>query len=139
MSHCSAKNHNHSNGHACACNSTTGTLAPIPTPDTQNCASSSAGPTAPCGTTEEEEQHGCGCSSCGCHDHSHEHGSGDERRELVIMGISAVLFGIGMVADEAMARYVPNWLVIAVFYALPYFLCGYDVLHLGLRSNSILL
>ena len=134
MSHCSAKNHNHSNGHACACNSTTGTLAPIPTPDTQNCASSSAGPTAPCGTTEEEEQHGCGCSSCGCHDHSHEHGSGDERRELVIMGISAVLFGIGMVADEAMARYVPNWLVIAVFYALPYFLCGYDVLHLGLRS-----
>ncbi|WP_394027448.1 heavy metal translocating P-type ATPase [Desulfovibrio falkowii] len=134
MSHCSAKDHNHSNGHSCACNSTTGTLAPIPTPDTQNCASSSAGPAAPCGTTEEEEQHGCGCSSCGCHDHSHEHGSGDERRELVIMGISAVLFGIGMVADEAMARYVPNWLVIAVFYALPYFLCGYDVLHLGLRS-----
>jgi len=50
------------------------------------------------------------------------------------MGISAVLFGIGMVADEAMARYVPNWLIIAVFYGLPYFLCGYDVLHLGLRS-----
>lgn len=134
MSHCSAQDHNHSNGHACACNSATGTLASMPTPDTQSCTSSSTGHAAPCGTTEEEEQHGCGCSSCGCHDHSHEHGSGDERRELVIMGISAVLFGIGMVADEAMARYVPNWLVIAVFYALPYFLCGYDVLRLGLRS-----
>ncbi|WP_291441186.1 heavy metal translocating P-type ATPase [Desulfovibrio sp.] len=134
MSHCSAKDHNHSDGHACACSSATSTLAPMPTQNTQNCACSSAEPAAPCEATEEEEQHGCGCSSCGCHDHSHEHGSGDERRELVIMGISAMLFGIGMVADEAMARHIPNWLVIAVFYALPYFLCGYDVLRLGLRS-----
>ena len=33
-----------------------------------------------------------------------------------------------------MAQLVPNWLAIAIFYALPYILCGYDVLRLGLKS-----
>ena len=50
------------------------------------------------------------------------------------MGISAVLFTIGMVADERLAQHLPRWLVIGVFYALPYLLCGYDVLRIGLQS-----
>lgn len=135
MSHCSAKDHNHSSGHTCACGSTAPPLAPMSSQNAQDCACATAEPGAACETTEnEDEQHGCGCSSCGCHDHSHEHGPGDERRELAIMGISAALFAIGMVADEAMTRHIPNWLVIVIFYALPYFLCGYDVLRLGARS-----
>ena len=40
----------------------------------------------------------------------------------------------GMVADERLATYMPSWLVIAVFYALPYIVCGYEVLSVGLKS-----
>lgn len=42
----------------------------------------------------DEEESGCGCSSCGCHshEHDHDHGSGDDKRELLLMGVSAVLF-----------------------------------------------
>ncbi len=135
MSHCSAKDHNHNGGNTCTCGSTPLPLAPIGSQSAPGCACATPEPATACETPEnEDDQHGCGCSSCGCHDHAHEHGPENERRELVIMGISAALFAIGMVADEAMARHVPNWLVIAVFYALPYILCGYDVLRLGARS-----
>lgn len=135
MSHCSAKDHNHNGGNTCTCSSAPLPLAPIGSQSAPGCACATPEPATACETPEnEDDQHGCGCSSCGCHDHAHEHGPENERRELVIMGISAALFAIGMVADEAMARHVPNWLVIAVFYALPYILCGYDVLRLGARS-----
>lgn len=135
MSHCSAKDHNHNGGNTCTCGSAPLPLAPIGSQSALGCACATPEPATACETPEnEDDQHGCGCSSCGCHDHAHEHGPENERRELVIMGISAALFAIGMVADEAMARHVPNWLVIAVFYALPYILCGYDVLRLGARS-----
>ncbi|CAK7059195.1 MAG: Zinc-transporting ATPase [Desulfovibrio sp.] len=135
MSHCSAKDHNHNGGNTCTCGSAPLPLAPIGSQSAPGCACATPEPATACETPEnEDDQHGCGCSSCGCHDHAHEHGPENERRELVIMGISAALFAIGMVADEAMARHVPNWLVIAVFYALPYILCGYDVLRLGARS-----
>lgn len=89
-----------------------------------------------CEAPIDEEESGCGCSSCGCHshEHDHDHGSGNDKRELLLMGVSAVLFAIGMLADKRMAQLVPNWLVIAIFYALPYILCGYDVLRLGLKS-----
>ena len=50
------------------------------------------------------------------------------------MGISALLFAIGMFADERLESVMPTWLVIAVFYALPYILCGYEVLSVGLKS-----
>lgn len=135
MSHCSAKDHNHNGGNTCTCGSAPLPLAPIGSQSAPGCACATPEPATACETPEnEDDQHGGGCSSCGCHDHAHEHGPENERRELVIMGISAALFAIGMVADEAMARHVPNWLVIAVFYALPYILCGYDVLRLGARS-----
>ena len=75
--------------------------------------------------------HACACCA---HDHDHDHGPADQHRELVKMGISALLFGIGMVADERLTAYMPALLVIAVFYALPYILCGYEVLSVGLKS-----
>ena len=75
--------------------------------------------------------HACACCA---HDHDHEHSPADQRRELIKMGVSALLFAIGMVADERLAAYMPAWLVIAVFYALPYILCGYEVLSVGLKS-----
>ncbi|NCB22522.1 MAG: heavy metal translocating P-type ATPase [Deltaproteobacteria bacterium] len=75
--------------------------------------------------------HACACCA---HDHDHDHSPADQRRELMKMGVSALLFAIGMVADERLATYMPAWLVIAVFYALPYILCGYEVLSVGLKS-----
>ena len=77
--------------------------------------------------------HACACCAHD-HDHNHEHSPADQRRELIKMGVSALLFAIGMVADERLAAYMPAWLVIAVFYALPYILCGYEVLSVGLKS-----
>ena len=77
--------------------------------------------------------HACACCAHD-HDHDHEHSPADQRRELIKMGVSALLFAIGMVADERLAAYMPAWLVIAVFYALPYILCGYEVLSGGLKS-----
>ena len=75
--------------------------------------------------------HACACCA---HDHDHDHSPADQRRELMKMGVSALLFAIGMVADERLATYMPAWLVIAVFYALSYILCGYEVLSVGLKS-----
>lgn len=78
---------------------------------------------------------GYACACCAHdHDHDHDHSPADQRRELIKMGVSALLFAIGMVADERLATYMPAWLVIAVFYALPYILCGYEVLSVGLKS-----
>ena len=77
------------------------------------------------------QEHSCACCS---HDHDHDHGPADQRLELIKMGISAVLFAIGMVADEKLEGFLPGWLVIAVFYALPYILCGYEVLSVGFKS-----
>ena len=77
----------------------------------------------------------CACCSHGHdHGHDHEHSAADQRRELIKMGISALLFAIGMFADERLESVMPTWLVIAVFYALPYILCGYEVLSVGLKS-----
>ena len=77
----------------------------------------------------------CACCSHGHdHGHDHEHSAADQRRELIKMGISALLFAIGMFADERLESVMPTWLVIAVFYALPYILCGYEVLSVGLES-----
>ena len=49
----------------------------------------------------------------------HEHGHDHERREIAKMAASAVLFAVGMVADERMAEFMPKWLVIGLFYILP--------------------
>ena len=77
----------------------------------------------------------CACCSHGHdHGHDHEHSAADQRRELIKMGISGLLFAIGMFADERLESVMPAWLVIAVFYALPYILCGYEVLSVGLKS-----
>ena len=77
----------------------------------------------------------CACCSHGHdHRHDHEHSAADQCRELIKMGISALLFAIGMLADERLESVMPTWLVIAVFYALPYILCGYEVLSVGLKS-----
>ena len=61
-----------------------------------------------CEAPIDEEESGCGCSSCGCHshEHDHDHGSGNDKRELLLMGVSAVLFAIGMLADKRMAQLV---------------------------------
>ena len=87
---------------------------------------------APEEPSDRDQDHGCAC----CHDHSHdnEHGHDHEKREIAIMAISAVLFAIGMVADERLAEIMPSWLVIGIFYALPYVLCGFDVLRIGAQS-----
>ncbi len=74
------------------------------------------------------------CSHGHDHGHDHEHSATDQRRELIKMGISGLLFAIGMFADERLESVMPAWLVIAVFYALPYILCGYEVLSVGLKS-----
>ncbi|WP_374289857.1 heavy metal translocating P-type ATPase [Desulfovibrio desulfuricans] len=96
-------------------------LAPLPS---HACCSA-------CAPAADHESPGCACCS---HEHDHENDHASERRELVSMGISAVLFAVGMVADERLASYMPNWLVIALFYALPYVLCGYNVLRIGAQS-----
>ena len=89
---------------------------------------------APVAPTPEADNHEHGCACCHDHDHDHENGHDHEKREIVIMAVSALLFAIGMVADERLAEIMPNWLVICIFYALPYILCGYDVLRIGAQS-----
>ena len=81
------------------------------------------------------EEHRCSCSACSDHDHGHEHEtSGGERRELLLMGVSAVLFAVGMLADTRLEAFLPSWLVSTLCYVLPYALCGYDVLRQMLRN-----
>ena len=81
------------------------------------------------------EEHRCSCSACSDHDHGHEHEtSGGERRELLLMGVSAVLFALGMLADTRLEAFLPSWLVLTLCYVLPYALCGYDVLRQMLRN-----
>ena len=81
------------------------------------------------------EEHRCSCSACSDHDHGHEHEtSGGERRELLLMGVSAVLFAVGMLADTRLEAFLPSWLVLTLCYVLPYALCGYDVLRQMLRN-----
>ena len=88
----------------------------------------------PAAPQPEADDHDHGCACCQDHSHDHEHGHDHEKREIAIMAISAVLFAIGMVADERLAEVMPNWLVIGIFYALPYVLCGFDVLRIGAQS-----
>lgn len=86
-----------------------------------------------CDSCTLEDQH-CSCAACSGQSHdNHEH-SGAERRELWLMGVSAALFATGMLADAQLAAIMPAWLVSTVFYALPYALCGYEVLLSGARS-----
>ena len=81
------------------------------------------------------EEHRCSCSACSDHDHGHEHEtSGGERRELLLMGVSTVLFAVGMLADTRLEAFLPSWLVSTLCYVLPYALCGYDVLRQMLRN-----
>ena len=81
------------------------------------------------------EEPRCSCSACSGHDHGHEHeASGGERRELLLMGVSAVLFALGMLADTRLETFLPSWLVLTLCYVLPYALCGYDVLRQMLRN-----
>ena len=81
------------------------------------------------------EEHRCSCSACSGHGHGHEHeASGGERRELLLMGVSAVLFALGMLADTRLETFLPSWLVLGLCYVLPYALCGYDVLRQMLRN-----
>ena len=87
-----------------------------------------------CNSCPLEEQR-CSCSACSGHDHGHEHEtSGGERRELLLMGVSAVLFAAGMLADTRLEAFLPSWLVLTLCYVLPYALCGYDVLRQMLRN-----
>lgn len=129
MSNCSTDKHERC-GQDCGCIPAEN-LTPLQAHD-QACACPNGAPASLAPIDEEES--GCGCSSCGCHSHDHDQGSGNDKRELLLMGVSAVLFAIGMLADKRMAQLAPNWLVIAIFYALPYILCGYDVLRMGLKS-----
>ncbi|SDG05208.1 heavy metal translocating P-type ATPase [Desulfovibrio legallii] len=77
----------------------------------------------------------CGCATCACgHDHGGHGDAAHERRELLLMGISALLFAVGMLADDRLSAVLPRWLVLGLCYALPYALCGYAVLQDGLRS-----
>ena len=50
------------------------------------------------------------------------------------MGVSAVLFALGMLADTRLETFLPSWLVLGLCYVLPYALCGYDVLRQMLRN-----
>ena len=61
----------------------------------------------------------CGCTSCACHSHSGPEDADHEKRELLLMGVSAVLFAIGMLADTQLERVLPRWLVLALCYVLP--------------------
>ena len=70
---------------------------------------------APAAPQPEADDHDHGCACCHDHDHGHEHGHDHEKREIAIMAISAVLFAIGMIADERLAEFMPNWLVIGIF------------------------
>lgn len=96
-------------------------------------ASSCCSGCAPAASQPDTADQGCGCGCCASA-HDHEHGPAEQRRELIKMGIAALLFAIGMIADERLSTFMPGWLVIAVFYALPYILCGSEVLRVGLKS-----
>lgn len=131
MSHCSTDEHEGC-GQDCGCKPADG-LTPLHAHDHTHACAGNVPATDACADEKETD---CGCSSCGCHsrEHDHAHGSGDDKRELLLMGASALLFATGMLVDDRMAQHVPHWLVIAIFYVLPYILCGYDVLRLGLKS-----
>ncbi|MGE9986499.1 heavy metal translocating P-type ATPase [Desulfovibrio sp. SGI.169] len=76
----------------------------------------------------------CACGACS--PQAHEHEAGAERREPLLMGASAVLFAVGMLADARLETFLPSWLVTACCYALPYALCGYEVLRHMLRHMA---
>lgn len=86
-----------------------------------------------CNTCSIDDHH-CSCTACSGQDHDHEHEVGGERRELLLMGVSAVLFAVGMLADAWLETFLPVWLVTGLCYVLPYALCGYDVLRQMLRN-----
>ena len=99
MSHCSTDKHEGC-GQDCGCKPADG-LAPLHAHDHTRACSGSVPATDACADEEETD---CGCSSCGCHsrEHDHAHGSGDDKRELLLMGASALLFATGMLADDRM-------------------------------------
>ncbi|MCD7984177.1 MAG: heavy metal translocating P-type ATPase [Desulfovibrio sp.] len=86
-----------------------------------------------CNTCSIDDHH-CSCTACSGQDHDHEHEAGGERWELLLMGVSAVLFAVGMLADAWLETFLPVWLVTGICYVLPYALCGYDVLRQMLRN-----
>ncbi len=86
-----------------------------------------------CNTCSIDDHH-CSCTACSGQDHDHEHAADGERRELLLMGVSAVLFAVGMLADTWLETFLPFWLVTGFCYMLPYALCGYDVLRQMLRN-----
>ena len=61
----------------------------------------------------------CGCTSCACHSHSGPEDADHEKRELLLMGVSAVLFAIGMLADTQLERVLPRWLPCATCCPMP--------------------
>ena len=63
-----------------------------------------------CNTCSIDDHH-CSCTACSGQDHDHEHEVGGERRELLLMGVSAVLFAVGMLADAWLETFLPVWLV----------------------------
>lgn len=112
------------------------TLNPLPPKNDSNacscgecCASGSACTTPSSQTDADHSGHTCACCNP-----DHEPSPDNDSRELIIMGISGALFAVGMIADERLAQYMPQWLVITLCYVLPYLLCGFDVLRIGLQS-----
>lgn len=80
------------------------------------------------------DDHHCACAACSGHEH--EHDAGGNGRELLLMGVSAALFAVGMLADARLEAFLPGWLVTALCYVLPYALCGYAVLRQMLRNMA---
>ena len=104
MSNCSTDNNKHERcAQGCGC-APAGGLTPLHAHN-QTCACSESTPATEAPADGDES--GCGCSSCGCHSHAPDHGSGDDKRELLLMGVSAVLFAIGMLADTRMPSMSP--------------------------------
>lgn len=69
----------------------------------------------------EHEACSCGCS-CGCgHDH-HVHNHGEEKKELIQIGISAVLFVVGMILQNI------SGIVSAVIFVIAYIILSREIL-----------
>lgn len=80
------------------------------------------------------KEHACSCATCLSLGNGDPEPHGGERRELWLMGVSAALFATGMLAETQLTAIMPAWVVTTIFYALPYALCGYEVLLSGARS-----
>lgn len=68
------------------------------------------------------------------HSHGHAHTAADERKEILLMAVSGLLFVLGMLCEHLFPDLLPQAVVTWGFFALPYALCGWEILKEGWHS-----